>query len=579
MLEFRVSNEAGDGGAVSMPELIQQLQEAGYQPGGYTADGMQLTLHDDQGPYNVRTTDVLGQLGWNVLDIRPENADYSAVSPQWRAAIGALPNDDTRRAYVEGQLKRLGHQEAQVIGQGDEWYAYNPATSQWVGLTNEPGADMSDVAGIAAGAPRFLGSIAGGALGGLGAGALGLPSGPGALAVAAAGTAAGAGLGGGLGDAATRAALGAMDPELARVMRENLGDVAKDVALNAGVDAATGGAARALAPVARGVINSGPVSTAVRGLGYGAEKGGQAVSGAARFLRGGTARQAAAAEEALAGAGAGKQMLGALTGPQMRQDLAAGMFVPGGAEAQALGYGLQAPAMLARSGLNLGEGLAESRLLQELAPGAAKNLGAFISRMSRGSPRMPAPERAAEEIAARLGGQKGTIDSTLKIGDLGRSAGETAAASLSRKPGSVYTQVLERSQASGMPFAEARQAAEEAAQRQLGTIADRSVTWGRRGESVGRAVDAAENLGEGITTGLRTVTRKGLEAADYGGKAAQYGGRAAKLAGRVAQPAENRAYMRYGAEEALGPDYGRLDPWSRRKERARMGQVLAQKKY
>lgn len=574
-LEFQVSNEGGDGGAVTIPEIISQLTEAGYQPHGYSADGMMLTLADEQGPYQVKVEDALNQLGWQISEVKPENADYSAVSPKWRAAVEMLPNDDTRRAYVEGQMKRLGHTDIQVVGRGRDWYAFNPQSSQWVALTNQPGLGVSDAAGLAAGLPRFAGSLAGGAAGGALAGLAAIPSGPGAIAAGIGGAGVGAGVGSALGGGASRALLAQFDPELANVMKENMGDVAKDVGIESGVDAVTMGAAKGLGPLFRGAINKGPVSSAARAVGAGSEHAGEALSKTSRFLGGVSSSEEAAQAAKAAEGGIGKQVAHALTGPQMRQDITGAVAIPGVAETQAVAYGLQAPSLLGRSLLEGAESLGKTKTMQDLFPGAARGLRTFATRMSRGSPRMPAPERMAEEAAARIGGEKAAIDKTVAMRDVGGNIGERAAMRLSRNPRSVYQSALDEARSAGKPYAESLDLAEEAAKAAEKTLAERSVRWRKSGEAVGKVADTAERAGEGLLSATRMVTRKGLQGAGLAGHVLQHGGRGLKLAGRVAQPLESRGLMRAGAEEALGPDYERLDPWSPRRARARMDQQLA----
>lgn len=568
-IEFKVENSAGASGGINVNELVDQMRQAGYNPHGFSSDGMTLTLDDGQGPYQVKTEDALQELGWQVKDARPENVDYNEVKPAWRAEISMLPNDDMRKAYLEGKLKRAGHQDVQIMGKDKSWYAFNPASSQWVALTNQPGIGMSDAADVAAGIPRFVGSLAGGAA----AGAAGLPTtGPGAIATAAIG----AGLGGGAGDALTRGAMAYMDPDYRKVAEENMGDMAKDVGLNAGVDAVTMGGAKALGPITKGLINRGPISSAVRGLGATAEVGGKAVAGTAKFLGGVSKAEIAAAERAAAEKGAVAELGHAFTGQQARQDIAGAMMIPGMAETQAASFLAQTPAFLTRSALSGVEGLGEAGFMRRMFPNASeklRNLATALSRTRGG----PAPERMAEEMAAKIAGEKAATGGPLPMrdvyGNIGESLGGAGGRSARQK---AYDATLKGGAGGAkMPHADAVRAAEQAAADAEAKYVSRGKVWRGRGETFGNVLDTAEQLGNTGLNASRAVTRGTLRGIRGAGRAAQAAGRTAKLVGRVGQPIEARALARYGTEEALGPDYEALDPWSPRRPAARMNGVLA----
>jgi hypothetical protein len=230
-LQFNVVNPEGVEGQVGVNDIVQQLQGSGEQILGVSADGSTIKMQDATGEFEAKTEDVLKDLGWQIQRAAPINPNYSAVNSDWRQAITMLPADDHKRAYLEGQFKKAGMGNVNIVGTGRDWYAFDPESNQYLALTNNPEWDSSDVREGLVTAPRVAGSVIGGAAGAvMGGGANPLTG------------AVGAGLGGGAADALTRAYGASRDPLLKEIMTGDMGAMAKDVGINAGLDALTQGA-------------------------------------------------------------------------------------------------------------------------------------------------------------------------------------------------------------------------------------------------------------------------------------------------------------------------------------------------
>jgi hypothetical protein len=278
-VEFTLQGSNGQTGVVDANYVVSQLQEAGYNPQGVSADGLTMTLVDDQGPYEVKTTEALKNLGWTVQTALPQNADYDNVQMGWRAAITKLPDDDTRRAYIEGQMKKLGHEAPSIVGSGRDWYAFNPASNQYVALTNNPTWDTSDLVEGGLEGMRAVGSALGG-----GAGALSGGGTPASIALGMGGAAAG----GAAVDTIQNLALGYLDPQFRETATKNMGAMGSDMAWKAGLDGLTAGAFGSLAKyggkLGAGLAQASPVSRAMQGTGASMQVAGRGVKGVAGAL-------------------------------------------------------------------------------------------------------------------------------------------------------------------------------------------------------------------------------------------------------------------------------------------------------
>ncbi len=283
-IKFTVMQPNGRPGFVNEQTILRDLQQMGYQPAGISPDGMTVKF---QGGQEVPITDVIGKMGHEVQGVAPANANYDNVSMKHRAII-ELPgiNDDEKKMLLESRLKREGIEQPSIIGQGSDWFSFNPMTNRWDALTNKPGADLSDLSEVATSAPRILGSMAGGGAGAAaGAGLGSIPLG-----------AAGGAVGGQLGDAAT-AGLGMMVDDDYRNMIDNkgLGDIAREQAPKALMDAAGGGLGGLLSKAAPALWKGGAAATSAKvpgaiadAAGSVAEKAGGYVANASRAAAEGT---------------------------------------------------------------------------------------------------------------------------------------------------------------------------------------------------------------------------------------------------------------------------------------------------
>lgn len=538
-LEFTIEGANGEPQTLNDQDIMQQLQEAGYNPQNISPDGSIVTLQDAQGRYNVKLSDALSEHGSKVTGSMPMNADTQNVQPGWRAAIQYLPDDADKQAYIRGQMANLGKNDAQIMGSGRDWFVFNPDTSQWVAVTNSPEWDMSDLVEAGMVGARGLGSAVGAGL--AGAGTMGL----GAMGGAAAG---GAGV-----DLAGRGIMAAMDPTFRQVAGKNLGGQALDVGLGAAMDAGTVGllgGARALMP---GLAKAAPVSAAMKGTGA-----------------------------ALEGAG----VVSNLVGKGLRSDAGrelGQMFIPAADTLGTAGYLAQAPSYLTRGIPRAMGWLGEKQFLQESAPEAAR----WLRNASMGLLKRASNPRMAEEMAARVGGPKvvpqaTTKDVTRNLAEEGMKAfekrfGSSGASDLLDAGSNAYHNAL----ASGASEAEARMAAGRAIDSISQGASQRMSAAGTAGETIGRAMEGLEEAGKGAVGAARGIVG-GVGAGFQGaGAAARTGGAAMRNAGTVLSPLEQTLGARTLAEEQLRPRlYRALSPsLAKRMQSTLTPEVLASTRY
>lgn len=308
MLNYQVENSGGSSGVFTPDDITAQLSSMGEMPKGVSPDGQMITLSDaQQGDYQVKTEDLLRDLGWKVNAIEPSDVIDDFVKPELRVAVANLGSDDqTKKLYLQEKLRDMGLDQANIVGQGTDFYVWHPESNKYFALTNKRGMDLSDVASGISQAPGFIGGAAGGAAGALGG------FGIGSIPLAMAGGAAGQ-LGG---DVLARGALAAYDPTFRKIAGENLGQQASDLAGNALISGGTAGVFKAL-PMAvgamrgagsqapgmiKGALESGPVSSVVRGLGKGAEETGRVASTISKpFMNRGLAQDFATSQMPIAG--------------------------------------------------------------------------------------------------------------------------------------------------------------------------------------------------------------------------------------------------------------------------------------
>lgn len=560
-LEFKIQGQGGESGVVDTNHIVSQLQQAGYTPQGVSADGMTMTLVDDSGPYEVKTADVLKNLGWEVKGATPPNADYDNIQHGWRAAITKLPDDDSRKAYIEGQMKRAGVAEPQITGGGRDWFVFNPGTQQWIGVTNSPQWDASDAVEFGLEAPRMVASALGGGAGALaGAGAGSIP-----LAMV------GAGLAGGAADAATRGVVAAVDPVYRDVASKNLGGIAKDVGIGAGMDAATmglfkglGPAARFLSPklgaVAEGAMNLAPIS-----------------------------RTAKAAGQTMQSVGGGMKGLASMADNSMGHELAS-FAIPGASEAQSAGFLMQAPAWMTKAGVKGMDALGNSSMIRQYAPNFARKMTSFAGRLGEDTAfaapiRSQAFQQGAEALAGRMGGAPAaetTAEEALKPSNImanlfqeGRIRAGQMFGNIERK-GATDLGMYRTAREAGLPPNLARDFGEDSLHEFLGRENAAGAKWAGYGRKFGEGIEHLDKLGGSLQRGATKAGKAVVQGTRATGAGLHGAGTALRGVGTVTQPIESRAAMRYGAEEAFGPA---IEDELTRRRRARSGTmngVLAQ---
>ena len=626
MMEYHVEHPSGAAGVLTPNDITQQLQAQGFNPQGISADGMLMTLHDDQGPYQVKVADTLKGLGWNVAAMKPQDADYDAVQMPWRAAVLKLPDDDMRRAYIEGQMRRAGVEQPQIVGQGRDWYVFNPNSSRWVAATNSPEWDSSDLVEAGLEIPRVaaatIGGSAGFAVGG------GTP-------LSALGAAAGAGLAGGSVDAAERLALAAYDPVFREQLQQRGGwtSMAKDLGVHAGIDAVAGGFGAAAPMVARGllgsgagkaaanVIDNGLLSQGMRGAGRVTEAAGEATNLAGRALDYPIAKDIISYSTPVTGDIATAGWLAQAPGyipramtkatgylgenmPRWAEEGAGALHQLAGksgtgAERRAL---VDAYRMARQHGLPAQEAFGIGR---DAAGDLAANRAAFAAkagemvdepaRAMRGfakdvfrQRRPSAPQSTAEEMGDLMRMHGGTMSpgratqqqmqnpfegySTASedvYGNLFEKGAETIHKTFNSEK-RAFEEAYQLAKASGLDDGSATEIAHQAVGDLISKRASFAVRAGTTGEKIGRFVHGVEEVGRGLEKAGGVVGRGAVGAMKHGGTAVKQTGRAMRNAGSVLGPTEVPSYIRYGAEENYR-DWQRGNPWHREAARGTMG--------
>lgn len=377
----------GQIGSVDDHALTSQLQKAGYQVKGVSSDGSMFTIQTGPGPNDVSqmsATDILQKLGANVRGTKPTNANYDYVDPHMRYLInmeGVRNDDSMKKTMLTEKMRQKGMEDPQIVGQGQDWYAFDPGTQVWYALTDKPGLNSGDAIQYGMAAPHFIGSALGmgaGAAAGATAGALagGIGAVPGGIAGGAAG-----GVGGGLmGNAAEsmiergiNAATGETEglnyhPGGAEELNSIMG--------SAPADAITGGVGGSVP----GLLQMGPVSRAV-------SSGGQLLGKAATAI------------------GKGFQALGGnSTGAQVAQEFA-GSSIPGINPMLTTGEALKTPGYLAE-GLSKAPGwLGETSLMKNLNPEWAAKLRGISSGLLKTSAEgvEPSTQSIAQNASEMLG--------------------------------------------------------------------------------------------------------------------------------------------------------------------------------
>lgn len=358
---------------ISDAGVVKQLRAMGKNVVDVGMDGKTLTIQGPDGLAQKTTIlDELRTLGYDINSstVMPGAASFDSVSGQLRAVVNKLPNDQMRQAAIEQSLQRMGIHNAQVMGSGRDWYYFDDKSGGYKALTNTPGWDKYDAVEGMLEVPKIAGATLGAGIAGLGSG--GMAAVPGAML--------GAGIGSGIGDAATRMYLGATSPEYAKQVDENPGAILKDMAMSAGIDAASLGIAKGAGPVVskllgtnagaatNAVMNKGIISPAVKGTGAVIEGTGKGIANGARMVNTSFGRSGAA------------------------------MAMPGVGEAEVIGDLIKVPGQLIRNSPKIMQKLGSSETLNKFMPDAA----GWLRRQGSSLRRAAAPSLSPTQKAANF---------------------------------------------------------------------------------------------------------------------------------------------------------------------------------
>lgn len=527
-VKFDVQGPSGEAQGVELDTIIGMIEQDGEQVMNVSPDGVMIQVMGKAGPANVPVQQILQDYGLTASNVMPTTPDYSQVSPAHRAAIEAIPDEDLKKAYLESALKKQGIKNPQILGNGRDFFYFDPQFGKYVALTNNPDWDMSDLAEAGVAAPRVLGSLAGGAAG---AAVGNIPGGM-----------AGAAGGGALGQAAAQGLVGYFNPEAGQVMSQNFGTMAKHGAVNAGVDALAFGIPAGGAKLLGPALEKGAISSVAKGLGSGMESAGGAVSKVAR----------------------------AVDNP-IGQNLTSS-FIPGAAEASTAGIMGQLPGQAIR-GVSRGLGwLGEREGMQHVAPEIAASMRRVSQNLLKRSPTGPSPVSGAQRMASFLGGKSPQARPVASSEDILGNAAEMISGRTGMRRGvmDLYKagRDIGQNRADALGAAKAMYAEKAAGVQKAGGI----------GRAIGRGVQSVEDLGRGLENVGNAVAGTVLKGARAGGYVTGKVGQAVKAAGTVGQPIENRLLTRYGAEEA----YNRMKPkrpWQIGADQDTINSVLASSDY
>lgn len=538
---------------VTDQQIFQQLAQQGYQPLQVSADGQQVTMQDQQGQYQMPMAAVLNNLGMpQIVGGKPLDADYEHADPMWRALVTKLPDDDQRRQVLTQILQQRGIENPTLMGSGRDWHVYNPTNNSWIGMTNHPDWDKTDLVEAGLEIPRIAAS-------GLAGGAATTMSGGNPLAGMA-----GAAAGGGAADALERGALAMLSPEYRSVVGQNPGANASDLVKNMAWDAAGMGAGKlagkGLSRLTGGLAEeAAPISAMMRGGGAATRVGGELAHGAASLVDKPVGRELGAA------------------------------FLPGLAEAQGVGMLAEAPAWLARKGAQGIGALGESGTLQRNLPRAADALSGFSERLLRNRAGQAAPTLMQRMSGKPLmQGATHTLDARNVMGNGAESItsrvrqmmGKGAAPEELRD---ALQGAYRESRRYGLNPAESARIGRQAAQDFQGQYmrATDPVTRraGQLGEKAGEYMNLAEEAGGHLGRVASGVAGAGIKSVKGLGGLARRAGGAAEALGSVARPIETQAYGRAAVEGALDPLAQMAEeqwaPWRQKRQRATMKSTLA----
>lgn len=585
MIDYTLKSADGQGGVVTTDYIAQSMREAGENVVGISPDGGMLTLQDAQGTFNVKTSDALKQMGWTVQGATPQNADFSGVSAGMRAAVNKLPTDDARRMYIEQTLTRQGIEKPQIMGAGRDWYAFNPQSGRYTALTNTPNWDVSDAVEFGLEVPRAIASAVGGGAGlALGGGVASVPLGM-----------AGAGLAGGAVDALTRGAIAGVDPAFRDVARANLGDMGKDLAMGAGLDAATMGLYKGAGPAGRWVggklmggaqkIASPKIAGAMNFAGKAATGLGNATEAVMQAAP--ASKTAQAVGRVSQGMGEGMQGLAKMADNSLGHELAT-FGIPGAAEMQAASFIGQAPSYLSRGMVRGLDWLGNRESLRQIAPKLAGNLKGAAKRLGEEGLTYPTwaqkVQGSAEDFARRVGGNPAQVaEETLRPSDIWANAfrearirgGEAVQKFKGRVRGPTDLGGYKEARAFGFDPAASRDLADDTLHKFLAEETDAAANWAGAGRKFGQGMERLEKFSKGVGDVATQAGKAVVKSTGALGTGLHTGGTLLRAGATRTAPLEMRNAARYGSEELWGPEMESLYSRRRRSPSRTMNAVLA----
>jgi len=550
-LSFKVSGPDGEGWVTSQ-EVLQDLQEGGFEPIGLSPDGMSVTFMGSKGQFSKPIPEIAQQMGMQVGEVLPENPGTDLLDTGLRFSVETIPDDDSRRMFLQSKIDRqYGEKAPKVMGQGSDWYFVDPNSGQYQALTNAPGIDQSDIGQLGAVVPKLAAETAGYAMAG--------PLGGGAGNMAANSvirTIAGAKEGKGLEQFANFMNMSNMsDPMKAGALTEERYDLGEQMKANMDPDYM---AAFPQDEQGTEMLKEGGISTAFGGLASGM---GKAFPAARSFMQSGPfSRGAEAVGGAAEVAGAGAKHAGAFaTGGPLRRETMAYM-APGVGDVALAGTMARLPRGAATMGVEGLESLGRSEFAKKtIGEGAAGKIAGFAEEVAK--PR-PGVDMAEQVLSGSRGiSPEGRIGTNTRdiFGNIGEMTGK-------KFQDIAHQRALSKLLAGKDPGISSfmTQAADMAAERlpRAGEI------FGQGLENLGKAGRAVERGAIGLTTGLG----KGVQ---YGGAGVEMAGRGLSAGARGLRPVEPYAW--YGAGRSAIPDWPKseeeiiFDRWRKRRERDNMG--------
>lgn len=522
-IDFAVARPGQEGTSLIDEQVVMaDLRNMGYQPRSISPDGLSISLDDGKGGLiEASVPDVITKMGYQVHGIVPQNVNHDRVDLGLRTAISApfMDDDDSKRAFLEVKLRKMGMEGAKLTGSGMDWHVFDPTQNQWFALTNKPGMDMSDAGQVLGEGPRLAGSIAGGATGFGGAGPLGL--------------AAGSAVGGQLGDMAASGIGMMMDEDYRNAVdSRSAGQMFKEQAPKAAVDALAGGVGGLVSKFAPALFKGGAAATAARTGGRVAEETGNVAAKAGGYLR-------EAGEAGRAGT--------ATFGQEMASQVAAQPIFGMGS---VVGDVMQAPSQ-AIHGLAKGMGhLGESEFMQNSLPGLAKWMRNAYSKYGAGATRGgDVIKNFSAERAAQRG--MGLADDAIKFGDEGHYVnvhGNNAYDDAYKAATNEGLGTREAIDFGGDALKKAREKASEEIRQRFANTARAEAQEAPNAWASG--LNAMEDFGKTVNKGMYGVTGAMGSAAETGGRVLRSGGKGFRYLGESLGKYETPAEIRLGAEEA-----------------------------